>query len=105
MIHLRLCWRLVFLNNSQTRATGIPNAFVQWNLLWIFASTRNSLFPIEATATDNNQSNTQHILEIQKCISVKTGLTRLRDADLSRPMLKDLGNIAMPLLIIHETVT
>jgi len=33
----------LFQNNSQKRATGIPNAFVQWNLLWIFASTRNSL--------------------------------------------------------------
>ena len=60
---------------------------------------------IEGTATDNKQSNTRQILEIQKCISEKAGLTHLRDADLSLPMLQDLNNIVMRLLIIPETVT
>ena len=65
----------------------------------------DAVVTIDAIATDNKQSNTRHILKIQKCISVKAGLTHLRDADLSRPMLQVLGNITMRLLINPETVT
>lgn len=106
MIQLRLWWRLIFLNNSQTRATGIPNAFVQSNLFVDIRFNRKlAIAAIEATATDNKQPNTRHILELQKCISEKAELTHLRDADLPLPMLQDLSSIAMRLLFIPETVT
>ena len=72
---------------------------MQWNLFVDISFNRKlAIAAIEATATDNKQSNTRHILEIQKCISEKAELTHLRDADLSLPMLQDLSNIAMRLL-------
>ncbi len=37
---------------------------------------------IEATTTDKKQVNTQHILEIQKCISQKAGKDYWKDTDM-----------------------
>ena len=71
---------------------------------YVHVLTPNIRFIYFVDATDLKQTNIRYTLEIPKCISENAGLTHLRDAELSLPMLHNLRTKALRLPIVAATV-